>query len=224
MEPQTYIVTAVRQHPRRRGRFVIEVDGDEIAVVGIDAVAELSLQTGKALTHSDLGSLEVANRHTKLLDRGLNLLASHARSTRDLRLRLLRTDATEGDVEWVVGRLKSLGYLDDAAYARQVAHSRIAIRGTSKRRVQDELFKSGIRRDVAGEAIEAALSEAEVDEYGAAVAAAQKRVKSLAKLDGHVRRRRLYAFLARRGYDTDVVGRVVRDVLSTAEEGPTRPA
>lgn len=217
MESRPNIVTALREHPIRRGRFAIEVDGAELAVIGIDAVADLSLQTGKTLTLTDLRALEVASRRTKLLDRALNLLAVHARSTFDLRLRLRRPDGSEGDVEWVVGRLKSLGYLDDATYARHVAHSRIAIGGTSKRQVLNELFKSGISREIANEAIEAAMGDAELDEYSAAVAAARKRVKALTKLSEDVRRRRLYAFLARRGFETDVVNRVVRDVLRATE-------
>ena len=213
MESRPNIVTTLREHPIRRGRFAIEVDGAELAVIGIDAVADLSLQTGKTLTLTDLRALEVASRRTKLLDRALNLLAVHARSTFDLRLRLRHPDGSEG----VVGRLKSLGYLDDATYARHVAHSRIAIGGTSKRQVLNELFKSGISREIANEAIEAAMGDAELDEYSAAVAAARKRVKALTKLSEDVRRRRLYAFLARRGFETDVVNRVVRDVLRATE-------
>jgi regulatory protein len=213
----SYTVTGLHEHPRHRGRFTIEVDGEEVAVVGIEAIADLALQTGKSLTSADRGALETANRRTHLFDKSLDLLAVRARSTRDLRVRLRRASAPESDVEWVLSRLQSLGYLDDSSFARQVAHSRIMNGGTSKRGIVTELYKRGIPREIADEAIEATLADVELDEYAAAVAAAQKRVRSMGQVDPVVRRRRLYAFLARRGYEPDVARRVVRDVLSAVE-------
>jgi regulatory protein len=42
-------------------------------------------------------------------------------------------------------------------------------------------------------------------------------VRSLAKLDPEARRRRLYAFLARRGYEGEAIRRAMRAVLDAAE-------
>ena len=67
--------------------------------------------------------------------------------------------------------------------------------------------------EVADEAIDATLSEVELDEYGAALAAAEKRVRALSSLDAPKRKQRLYAFLARRGYESDVIRKVLGDVL-----------
>jgi regulatory protein len=210
-------ITAIREHPRRRGRFVVEIDGQSVAVVGVDTVAELGLSVGLTVAPATLRSLDVANRRTALLDRALNLLAVRARSTRDLRLRLRRLNAADVDTDWVLRKLETLGYLDDAAYARQFARSRMVGGGRSKRRVQDELYRRGVSREVATEAIDELVADVEIDEYGAALGAARKRLPSLGKLDAPTRRRRLYAFLARRGYESEIVSRVVRDVLRSSE-------
>jgi regulatory protein len=207
-------VSAIREHHRRKGRFVIEVDGSEAAVVPVDTISQLGLHTGVELGTSVLRQLEVANRRTELLDRALNILAAHARSRRDMRIRLRRIGALDGDVEWVLERLAGQGYLDDADYARQLARARIVGGGTSRRRVEQELFKRGVSKETATDAINATLAEVELDEHGAALNAARKRMRSLAALDPLTRRRRLYSFLARRGYESEVVARVVNEVLS----------
>ena len=75
------------------------------------------------------------------------------------------------------------------------------------------LRQKGIAADVAAEAMDATLSEVSLDEYGAALAVAQKRVRALSSLEPAKRRQRLYAFLARRGYEGDVVRRVMNEVL-----------
>jgi regulatory protein len=206
-------ITAIYEHPRRRGRVVVEVGGVEVAVVAVDAIAELGLHVGLEISDQTRRHLALADRRTALLDRALTILAASARSRRDMRVRLLRTGASDSDVTWTIARLERQGYLDDAQYARQIAHARIVGGGTSKRRVANELFKRGIPREAADEAIEATLAEVELDEHGAALNAARKRVRALASLDPVTRRRRLYAFLARRGYAPDVIARVVREAL-----------
>ena len=193
MTTPSFIVTAIREHPKRRGRFTIEVDGEDSAVVGLDSIADLRLTVGEPVDDRSRRRLAVANRRTALLDKALNLLAVRARSSRDMRLRLRRAPSDDRDIRWVIDRLGALGYVDDAAYARQVARTRIVGGGTSKRRVQDELYRRGIPREVASAAIEAVLAEGALDEYGAALVAARKRLPSLSKLDAPTRRRRLYA-------------------------------
>ena len=61
--------------------------------------------------------------------------------------------------------------------------------------------------------IEGVLQEVELDEEGAARAVAEKRLRSLRNLDGDVARRRMYAYLARRGYTGDVIARVLKELL-----------
>lgn len=122
------------------------------------------------------------------------------------------------DLEWVIERLTAQGYLDDAQFARQFARARIVGGGVSRRRLQDELYRRGVGREIAAEAIDHTLDDAQLDEYQAARAAARKRVRSLGALEPQVLRRRLYGFLARRGYEPDVVHRVMREVLAGGEE------
>ncbi len=217
-DAQPGTVSALVEHARRRGRFVVEIDGVQAGVVGVETIADLALNVGSAVDAAGLRTIRTAHRRFALLDRALNLLAVRARSARELRLRLARTGALKGDVAWVGDRLERSGYLDDAAFARQLAESRFA-RGVSRRRVSDELFRRGVAQSVAAAAIDAVAEEVQVDEYGAALAAAQKRVASLSSVDLLTRRRRLYAFLARRGYQADVVGRVVREVTGNRATG-----
>ena len=209
----THTITDITEHPRHRGRFVVAIDGADAGTISVDAIVELGLAIGTTVSPATTRQLAEAHRRTELLDRALNILAAHARSRRDLRIRLRRTGAADGDVTWVLERLEKLGYLNDAEYARQLAHTRILGGGTSKRRVEQELYKRGVPKETATEAIDATLAEVELDEYGAALNAARKRLRALASLDDVTRRRRLYAFLARRGYQPDVVGRVVKEAL-----------
>jgi regulatory protein len=61
------------------------------------------------------------------------------------------------------------------------------------------------------------FGEERVDEESILERVARKKLKSLSRLDAPTQRRRLFAFLARRGYDSDDIGRVVGTLLREAQ-------
>jgi regulatory protein len=149
--------------------------------------------------------------------RSLDMLARAPRSVRDLRRRLLRKGEGEADVDAAIERLTAAGLLDDAAFARAFVRTKVASQGFSRRRLQQELAKRGVARDVADAAIVEVLHDDEVDEVANIERAALKKLRTLRGLDEDTRRRRLYGYLARRGYSVDDV-RVVLDRLNRQPE------
>jgi regulatory protein len=197
----------------RSDRLRIAINGTTIGDVTLDFVADQAVREGRRLSRDEAAEVIATVSRTAVLDKALDLLAVRARSSRDLRIRLRQAGAADQAIAWAIDRLAAQGFVDDAAYARQVARARVLAGGVSRRKVVKVLRQRGIAADVADEAIDATLAEVDLDEYGAALAAAQKRLRSLASLDPATRRQRLYAFLARRGYDGDVVRRVLKETL-----------
>ena len=136
----------------------------------------------------------------------------------DLRRILLRKGEPADRVSLAIERLERAGFVDDASFARQFTRSKGVGGGLSKRRVQQELSKRGVARDISDEAIETVFLEEGVDEEASIEKVARKKLRSLSTVDEATRRRRLYSFLARRGYDSDAIGRVLRAVLAPTDD------
>jgi regulatory protein len=197
----------------RSDRLRVAVNGTEVGDLTLDYVADQSIRAGRTLTTDEARGVIDAVRRTRVLDKALDLLAVQSRSSRDLRIRLRRAGAADSDITWAVDRLVAQRFVDDAAYARQVARSKVLAGGVSRRKVVTALRRKGVSAETADEAIDATLSEVDLDEEGAALAAAEKRVRALRSLDPAKRKQRLYAFLARRGFESDVIRRVMAVVL-----------
>ena len=145
------------------------------------------------------------------------MLARAPRAVRDLRRRLLLKGEAESDVDAAIERLTAAGLVDDAAYARAFVRSKVSSQGFSRRRLQQELAKRGVARDVADAAIIEVLHDDEVDEGANIERAALKKLRTLRGLDEETRRRRLYAYLGRRGYSADQVRAALERLHRTAE-------
>jgi regulatory protein len=204
------LVTAIVPDTRREGRLAILVDGQPAGVVSLDDIERLNLNVGSPI---DAAVLSEADTDCALYDRTLRLLAARSRSAAEIRRRLRRDGADADRIERVIGALQTRGFLDDAAHARSVTRSRVRGRGASARRIEQELRRQGVAVDVAAEAIDEVFADEAIDETAVALAVARKRAALMADLPAPVQRRRLYGFLARRGYSPDIVRKAVEAVL-----------
>lgn len=209
------LITAVIPSARREGRFDILVDGKAAGTISLDAIERLQLHVGTHFDERLSDALAAEASRLRTFDRALDLLAFRARARRELELALLRKGEEATNVAYAVERLVAMGLLDDAAYARQYARAKITGPGFSRRRLQAELARRGVARDVADAAITDTLSEDDVDADGILERVATKKLRSLERLDPATRRRRLYEFLARRGYDSDDIRRTMDRLLTT---------
>ena len=205
-------ITQISEHPRKPGRYIIDVDGAEYAVVNADVLTEAKVRIGVVIDDVRAAQLLEAGQVVETYDRALNLLAFRARSARELGRRLAEKGASPATVEKVIDKLRDVGLIDDADFARQVARSKVS-GGASKRRLHQELFKRGVARDVADAVVTEVLEQENVDQVAIAERVARKRLPSLASADAQSRRRRLYAFLARRGHDSETIRTVMQRVL-----------
>lgn len=143
------------------------------------------------------------NRST--YDRALDLLTLRARSVAELRQKLIRKGEPAVAVDEVIERLKAQKLLDDAHFALQFARAKVVGAGASRRRISMELTRKGIDRQTADAAIDDLAESEGIDVSAAIHRVAEKKWKSLSKLDGQTATRRLYAFLARRGFNPDEI-------------------
>jgi len=201
-------ITAITPTPRHPGRFELLVDGKSFATLSLDAIERLQLAVGRSVAGlEERIATEVAQ--LKVYDRALNMLAFRARASAELARALVRKGEVKEHVDRAVDRLREQGLLDDARFAESLTRSKVLGAKQSRRRVQQDLARKGVDRAVSDAAIDTVFEEEGVDQSAVVEEAARKKLRSLVKLEPVVRRRRLYAFLARRGYDADDIRRAM---------------
>jgi len=134
------------------------------------------------------------------------------RTAKELEAKLERKGFPEEVIGKILEDMTTLGYLNDERLAQRFAENGAEGRGLGPRRVRAELA----RRGVPGDVIEQAVCRVyEGDREGVlAIALARKWVERRQGLgDEGVARRRLYGFLARRGFSPDVIERALREAL-----------
>jgi len=136
----------------------------------------------------------------------LRFLAPRPRSSAEVQRRLTRRGFAPGIITATLRWLEERGYLDDAAFAAFWAENRSQFRPRGQRLLRQELLQRGIAPELAQRA------SVSVDEEESAYRAAQRWARRLAGSDAITFRRRLGAFLFRRGFAAEVVERTVEQI------------
>jgi regulatory protein len=149
----------------------------------------------------------------------LKLLERARRTRSDLTRRLHARGFANVAIEQALERLAGVGLVDDVEYALAFLRERRARRTSGRRRLEAELR----RRGVTAEAIAAASARLEQEEGGLDETAAARRVLAQVErryraLDPRTRRQRLYALLARRGFDGDAIEAALGELAREASE------
>ncbi|HEX5850064.1 MAG TPA: regulatory protein RecX [Rubrobacter sp.] len=200
-------MTDVRE---RRGKARVFVDGEYWAELDSGVAIERGLRVGAVFNWEELGRARVAGERPVAMGRALNLLGYRARSEAEIRDRLGRYGYAGETVEAVVGRLRELGYVDDAEFARLKAREKA--RKYGPRRVSVELRKSGVGEKLAQEVVEEEFAGR--SEVGEARSAAARRYNGRGS---DAEARRVYGFLVRRGYSAEVCAQVAREYREPPE-------
>ena len=194
-------ITGVRE---RRGKARIWVDGEFWAEIDAEVALERGLREGVALGLEELEEARAAGERVLAMNRALHFLGYRARSRREVRDRLRRYGYGQETVEGVVGRLVELGYLDDKEFARTATREKA--RRYGPRRVSADLRRSGVDAELAQNVVDEEFAgRSELEEARSAAARRYNRGGSDAEA------RRVYGFLVRRGYSSDVCAEVARE-------------
>jgi regulatory protein len=205
-------ITALDQDPRRPGAVRLEIDGIRFGAVPRELVSAQGLAVGLPIDealHERLGAAADIEAAFRTALRSLEL-RSFARS--DLARRLVRKGHTRPAVDAALERVAALGLLDDAAFALSYVQSRTA-RGRGPSRLVRDLLAMGVERSVIDHALSAEWPEGG-DQSSVPLALARKRAAQLSDLPRQTKRRRVLAYLARRGFSGREVTEIVDGVLA----------
>ena len=140
----------------------------------------------------------------------LRQLSGQAKTRTELTRVLKRKNVPDEAAEAVLDRMQVVGLVDDGDFADAWVESRQQRKHLSVTALRHELRGKGVAADLVEHAVAGVDGE---DEYTAAHTLASRKYERMRGLEHEVVRRRLSGVLARRGFTTSVITRVLGEVL-----------
>jgi SOS response regulatory protein OraA/RecX len=206
-------ITALEPEPAGSG-IRVAVDGAPFGTVSAADVRELRLAVGEALDDGRLSALSGRADVFSARTVALRVLAARALPSREVARRLTRKGHRREAAEAAVGALVESGLIDDWAFARHYAGTRARRGKLGPGRLVRDLRRLGLAERDAEAAVREALADEGLDPRVLLREAAAKKARTLQGLDPATGRRRLKAYLMRRGFSAGDVSEVVKEALA----------
>lgn len=205
------IVDGLVPDPRRPGSTRVLVGGRPAWTVPADVVMSLGLQEGVVLSGEAVATLDAAAEEEGAVRSALRSLERRAHGAIELTRKLERKGHSSLAVGAAIARLTRLGLLDDLAFARAFVAARSG-RGRGPERLRHDLLQLGLDRETIAQVVHEHVEQVD-DPLAQPLALARKRAAQLRGLSPEARRRRLAAYLARRGFRGSEVRGMLESVL-----------
>ena len=192
---------------RTTPRFTVVPDVETPSVDELRVgIAEIEAQAVEPAAQKDFGRPANVSMHA-LTRRGMSV----AEMTDLLEKREIEPEEVEAEVE----RLSRVGLLDDQALAENLVRTLTERKGMGRQAVKAELRRRKVDDTAVAEALEAMDGDAELER---AIEVATKRAQQLRSYDAETAKRRLGAFLQRRGYSGSVLSAAMNAALKPGYE------
>lgn len=201
-------IESIKTGRRDKEKLVIRTECGSYISARIDDA--YTLRVGDEISCEKAAELEAAYNAEAVKKRAAKILSHHSISKKELSKKLrekgFSIEASEETAEWFSER----GMINDVAFARQVAEY-YKKRGCGELRIRQELSNRGIEREL----IEETLSELGPDD-GELCALIEKKLRG--KVPDADEKRRLYAFLLRRGFKYEEIRSAMNELKLDTED------
>jgi len=144
----------------------------------------------------------------------LAYLNHRARSEKEIRQRLQKEDIPEAIVLRVIEFLKEQKFIDDEAWSKAFVNDKLVRKPVSSKQLAFGLKQKGVPKEVIEETI--ANLNAEQGDMERAIQSAEKRWPRIlrSESDPKKQKQKLYTFLASRGFEYEVIEKVIRQIMN----------
>lgn len=204
-------VTAIEPQKKRSGRFNVFLDNKFGFAIDESNLAESHLKVGQIITGQQIEEFTTKNQIGKLLDQSLRFLSYRPRSVKEVEDYLAKKIAVNENIKFhqakestqiktVIEKLKKYNYLNDHQFAHWFVTSRIRSHTKGKDHIRLELKAKGIDPEIVEN-----ILEGSIDELDLAKGALAKKTKKWASLSGNELKKKVYQYLASRGFAYDTI-------------------
>ena len=204
-------ITALKVQKKNPNRVNVFLDGE--FAFGVSRIVAAWLKTGQLLTEQKILSLQQDDAREVAFQNALLMISYRPRSVREVQKKLKEKGFDETVVGMVIERLKEGGLVEDKGFAQAWIENRTVFRPRSRKLMTLELRQKGVPDEVVQEALVESVDD-EVLAYQAAIQYS-RRLKKLEWLDF---RKKLSAYLARRGFSYEVLEPLVRQIWRETQD------
>lgn len=200
-------ITSLTSQKNDKDRYNVFIDGIYSFSAEAMDILKYSIKVDKEYQRDELNSLILECEASKALNYALNLVSKRDYTSKEIEKKLLLRGYNENTIEKTLIKLVDLGVINDVNYAERFIKDGINLKKQGKNKIFYDLQQKGISKEV----LENFCFD-DVQEYNNALKIGEKKYLSIK--DKPNAKDKLFRFLIGRGYEYDVVKKIMNQLLN----------
>ncbi|MDF2545470.1 MAG: recX [Anaerosolibacter sp.] len=206
------IITKIEQQEKNKSRYSVYVDHQFAFGISEDLLVKFRLLKGKEIDSSAMEKIILEEEQHKANNYAFKLLSYRGRTKQEMEIKMKEKGYEASVVEKTIAFLQSNNYINDEDFASSYIRDKVNIQKLGKMRIKQELYQKGIDKNIIQEAISEQIDHE--DELETALNLGRKKLDSTYRNDDkNAQYRKLGSFLQRKGFDYDVIKKVLNVLL-----------
>lgn len=204
------VITGIKKQRYNEERYNVFIDSKFCFSASGEDIIKYSLNVAKEIEIEELEELIRNCEETKAYNYALNLLSIKDYTSKDIKTKLKLKQYSDKTIQLVLSKLELYKFVNDEEYVRKYIDYSLNVKKTGKNKIIFELQNKGIKSEN--------MEFIEIDEelqYINAYNLASKKLRSIYNKANI--KDKLYRYLLSKGYDFDLIKRVVRNLPDTLE-------
>ena len=207
------IITKIESQKKNNDRVNIYVDGEFFMAVFTELIYTFNLKKGMEIDQNNLTYILKEEMYIKAKNKALNILSKADQSEKKIREKL-SSEFEEDTIDIVIEFLLKNKFIDDDLLAQKIVNTNVNLNKCGRNKIKQNLYNKGISI----ESINEAISEIDKDiEFENAMYLAKKRYERVKNEDKRKIYQKISQHLAYKGFDYDIIKRVLNKLLNFDE-------
>ena len=198
--------------PQINNSSLLKIYLDEKPYVDVPSVLieNSGLRIGLEIEAEVIEKIIVAEEMIRAKKHALEMLSEEIYSKTQMSRYLEKEGYSDATIKTIVTELIQSGHIRDRKFAEKWVQRRLKSNPRGGKLLKMELIEKGVDRKTAEQVVKEVNAN---DEEELALQIAEKQRKKYERLPNHVAQRRLHGYLARRGYDSDLILKIIHQVF-----------
>ncbi|HXG39276.1 MAG TPA: RecX family transcriptional regulator [Bacteroidota bacterium] len=215
------LITKIIRKKTKRPLYSVYVDGAYGFDVSDEVLAKFGLAVGERLDDKKVEQIVTSEAMYRAQQIAINYISYRPRSSKEVIDHLKKKSFSAELAKTVTQQLQKKNLIDDIAFAQMFVRDRLKRKPIGSARLRQQLLMKGIAPNIIERVLHDLVNDD--DQQRAAELLAAKRLShaagSYAQLDPAKRKRRMFEYLLRRGFSTDIASKTVRTLFAHQTEG-----
>ncbi len=207
-------ITKIEIQKRNKERVNLFLDGEYAFSISAELVYKEGLKVNSEVNEEKIKSIAESENYIKCKESALRMIERNFKTEKEVKDKLKLKGYDDDSIENSVRFLKEYNFVNDRAYTKAFINDKLKTMGSQK--IKYSLIQKGIAKEV----IEEELSDLNKEnEKSVALNIAKKKLSAIKNKenDKYKISGKLYRFLISKGYESNIINDIVKEVMSLDE-------